>query len=225
MVRSRLDPAVATIGFAGGPVTLLAYLLEGGGSRHFPTMRSVFNGRGPEASLEVLARAMHGYLQTQIDAGAQVVQLFDSWAGLLSVEQFSRWAVPAAREALAGLTVPTIYFAPGATHLLEHFHSIGATAYGVDWRLPLDDAWSRVGPDLPIQGNLDPALLLSDEEAVRLGTSRVLEEAGGRPGHIFNLGHGVLPESPVENIETMIDTVVGWDAAALTAPNERLMTT
>lgn len=224
LVRAELDDSVATIGFAGGPTTLLAYLLEGGGSRHFPNLRRAFHGRDPGESLTVLAAAMRQYLTAQIDAGAQVVQLFDSWAGLLSVEQFERWAVPAARLALKGLAVPTIYFAPGAVHLLESFDAIGATAYGVDWRVPLDDAWGQVGVSHPIQGNLDPAILLSDEETVRKGTSRVLEGAAGRPGHIFNLGHGVLPDSPVENIETMVATVVGWAHQTEIAPNERPIT-
>ncbi len=223
-VRAELDDSVATIGFAGAPATLLAYLLEGGGSRHFPNMRGAFHGQDPGESLTVLARAMRRYLTAQIDAGAQVVQLFDSWAGLLSVEQFERWAVPAARTALEGLAVPTIYFAPGAVHLLESFDGVGATAYGVDWRLPLNDAWGHVGISHPIQGNLDPAILLSDESTVRKGTARVLEEAAGLPGHIFNLGHGVLPDSPVENIEAMVSTVVDWAYQTETAPNERPIT-
>ena len=139
---------------------------------------------------------MHSYLTAQIEAGAEVVQMFDTWASLLSRDQFTRWALPAAREALAGLGVPTIYFAPGAAHLVDLFHLVGATAYGVDWRLPLGDAWLKLGERFPIQGNLDPALLLSDPDTVRSGTVRVLEEAAGRPGHIFNLGHGVLPDTP-----------------------------
>lgn len=224
-VRAQAGSEVATIGFAGGPVTLLAYLLEGGGSKHFPSMRGAFHGTDPAPALEVLAEAMRVYLTTQIDAGAQVVQLFDSWAGLLSADQFRRWAVPAARQALAGLSVPSIYFAPAATHLLEDFHRIGATAYGVDWRLPLGDAWGRLGQDTPIQGNLDPALLLSDPGTVRVGTRAVLEAAGGHRGHIFNLGHGVLPQTPVQNVEAMVATVVGWNTAADTrGARERLST-
>lgn len=224
-VRASLDPEVATIGFAGGPVTLLAYLLEGGGSQHFPRLRRAFHGQDPTESLMVLARAMRAYLLAQVEAGAQVVQLFDTWAGLLSADQFQRWAAPAAHEALAGLGVPTIYFVPGATHLLEGLHHVGATAYGVDWRLPLGEAWRQVGHGQALQGNLDPALLLSDPDTVRAETIRVLREAGGRPGHIFNLGHGVLPDSSVENVEMMVQTVIDWDQTMEeTVPGGRLIT-
>jgi uroporphyrinogen decarboxylase len=208
-VGAALPLDVPLIGFAGGPATLLAYLLEGGGSQHFPRFRRAFHADDPTYALGVLARAMRTYLQAQVDAGAQVVQLFDTWAGLLSRHQFERWALPAARQALAGLEVPTIYFAPAATHLLDLVPRIGATAYGVDWRLPLGVCWSRIGKDHVIQGNLDPALLLSDPDKVRAGTRRVLEEAAGRPGHVFNLGHGVLPDTPLENVEAMVEAVVG----------------
>jgi uroporphyrinogen decarboxylase len=213
MVRSKLDPGVAMIGFAGGPVTLLAYLLEGGGSQHFPKFRSAFHDRDVPKALEVLSRATRAYLQMQVAAGAQVVQLFDTWAGLLSPEQFQRWALPAARQALVGLGVPTIYFAPAAVHLLDQFHEVGATAYGVDWRLPLATAWRMVGDRFPIQGNLDPAVLLADPKTVRNATLAVLDEAGGRTGHVFNLGHGILPETPVANVEAMVETVIGWESA------------
>jgi uroporphyrinogen decarboxylase len=222
-VRNQLDPDVALICFAGGPVTLLAYLLEGGGSRHFPEFRRVLHGSLAGDALAVLTRAMHSYLTAQVAAGAQVVQLFDSWAGLLSVDQFKRWALPAARETLTGLGVPTIYFAPGAAHLLDVFDQIGATAYGVDWRLSLGESWRRVGVDHSIQGNLDPALLVTDPDSVRAGTVRVLQEAGGRPGHIFNLGHGIMPDTPIENVTAMVETVVGWNGRPTHVQDERLV--
>ncbi len=211
IVRTSLGREVAAVGFAGGPATLLAYLIEGGGSQQFPNFRRALHADAPAEALGVLARAMHSYLTAQIEAGAEVVQMFDTWASLLSRDQFTRWALPAAREALAGLGVPTIYFAPGAAHLVDLFHLVGATAYGVDWRLPLGDAWLKLGERFPIQGNLDPALLLSDPDTVRSGTVRVLEEAAGRPGHIFNLGHGVLPDTPIANVEAMVNMVVGWN--------------
>jgi len=155
-----------------------------------------------------LARSMRIYLQAQVDAGADVVQLFDTWAGLLSPDQFRHWAAPAARQALAGLAAPTIYFAPGAAHLVEFFHMVGATAYGVDWRLPLHPAQKLVGEGTPVQGNLDPSVLLCNSETVRAATVAVLE--AGKAGHIFNLGHGILPETPVESVEEMVSTVVEW---------------
>jgi uroporphyrinogen decarboxylase len=208
-VRSSLAPDIAVVGFVGGPVTLLAYLLEGGGSQHFPAFRSALHDIDPGDALSTLSRAVRTHLQVQIDAGADVVQMFDTWAGLLSAPQFLRWALPAVREALAGLDVPTIYFAPGGAHFLELMPGAGADAYGVDWRLPLGDVWSRIGDDRVLQGNLDPTVLLASPDVVRSETSRVLAEAAGRPGHIFNLGHGILPSTPVENVSAMVDTVVG----------------
>ncbi len=215
LVRAELDTEVATIGFAGGPVTLLAYLIEGGGSQHFPDFRLAFHAADPTEALMVLARAMSTYLTAQVEAGANVVQLFDTWAGLLTPAQFRKYAVPAARVALAGLDVPAIYFAPGAAHLLEALPEIGAAGYGVDWRLPLDEAWRRLGPEQVIQGNLDPALLRSDPAAVGSATVEILKSVAGRPGHIFNLGHGVLPDTPIENVAAMVETVIGQDSENL----------
>jgi uroporphyrinogen decarboxylase len=222
-VRAAIDPQVTMIGFAGGPATLLAYLIEGGGSRQFAQFRRALHSGAAADALDVLARAMHTYLTSQIEAGAQVVQLFDSWAGLLSTDQFEHLALPAARRALAGLEVPTIYFAPGAPHLLERLHLIGATAYGVDWRLPLGEAWRRLGHGHGIQGNLDPSLLLADPDTVRKETVRVLEEADGRPGHVFNLGHGVLPATPLAGVETMVRTVVGWENEIAVPPSTEML--
>lgn len=207
-VRAALDPEVAVIGFAGGPVTLLAYLLEGGGSRHFPALRRALHGDDPRPALSLLADSVATHLQAQVDAGAQVVQLFDTWAGLLSADQFQELAVPAARRALAPVSVPAIYFAPAASHLLDLMPGIDATALGVDWRLGLDRIWDRVGEGAVLQGNLDPAVLLTDPATVITATRRVLAQAGGRPGHVFNLGHGVLPATPVENVEAMVHTIL-----------------
>ncbi len=217
-VRSQVSPEIAVIGFAGGPVTLLAYLLEGGGSKDFPKFRAGLAHPRAGDALSVLATSMRLYLDSQIDAGADVVQLFDSWAGLLSRDLFRRLAVPAARETLTGLRAPTIYFVPGGSHLLETLNEVGASAYGVDWRLPLDEAWRRLGEERVIQGNLDPGILLTTPNTVREAVERVLFEAGGRPGHVFNLGHGIMPGTPTENVEAMVETVVGaGDRYSLTA--------
>jgi uroporphyrinogen decarboxylase len=207
-VRGSLDPEVAVIGFAGGPATVLAYLLDGGSSAQFTGLRAALHLGTAGAALTLLSRATRAYLEVQVEAGADVVQLFDTWAGLLSAEQFEEWAVPPAREALAGLAVPTIYFAPGAPHLLDRLYQVGASCYGVDWRLPLGEAWQRVGEDLSLQGNLDPAALLAPPHLVRAATRRVLAEAAGRPGHVFNLGHGILPDTPLESVTAMVDTVL-----------------
>jgi uroporphyrinogen decarboxylase len=210
IVRGVLDQEIAVIGFAGGPATILAYLLEGGGSQHFVGLRAAMHSDEVGEALDRLARMTRAYFTLQLEGGADVVHLFDTWAGLLSREQFKRWALPAAQKALAGLGVPTIYFAPGATHLLDLFHLVGATAYGVDWRLSLAEAWRLVGESRSLQGNLDPAVLLSSPDRVRAGTVKVLEEAGGRRGHIFGLGHGIFPATPLPNVEAMIRTVHEW---------------
>ena len=155
---------------------------------------------------------MSSYLQMQVDAGADVVQLFDSWAGILSVNDFVDFALPAARTALEYQTCPTIYFAPHGPHLLEHFEGVGATGYGVDWRLPLGRAWQRIGLSHPVQGNLDPAILMTNPDRIRSAVSEILTEADGRPGHIFNLGHGINRHSPVENVAAMVAAVRGEDS-------------
>ncbi|HSM44315.1 MAG TPA: uroporphyrinogen decarboxylase [Acidimicrobiia bacterium] len=207
-VRGAVASDVAVIGFAGGPVTLLTYLLEGGGSKQFPRFRAGLHEPRIEEALSVLATSTRLYLEAQVDAGADVVQLFDSWAGLLSESVFRRLAVPAARHILAGLSVPTLYFVPAGSHLLETLAEVEASGYGVDWRLPLDAAWKRIGEDRVIQGNLDPGVLLSTPPVVRAAAQQVLTEAAGRPGHIFNLGHGILPDTPLENVEAMVESVV-----------------
>lgn len=207
-VKAAVAPDVAVIGFAGGPVTLLAYLLEGGGSKQFPRFRAGLHEPRIEESLSVLATSMRIYLESQIESGADVVQLFDSWAGLLSEDMFRYLAVPAARNTLIGLGAPALYFVPGGSHLLETLPEVGASGYGVDWRLRLGEAWRRIGNDRVIQGNLDPGVLLSSPAAVKAAADGVLAEAAGRPGHIFNLGHGIFPDTPLENVEAMVESVI-----------------
>ncbi len=211
ITRAGADIDRPVIGFAGGPVTLLAYLIEGGGSKDFLGMRAALEEHPVVAAraLAGLGRAMNAYLRMQVSAGAQVVQLFDSWAGVLSRRRFAQFAVPAARLALADLGVPTIYFAPHAVHNLGLFHRVGATGYGVDWRIPIDEAWKLVGTDAIIQGNLDPAILLTDPTRIRAAVDGILEAVGGRAGHVFNLGHGVHRSTPVENVEAMVAAVRG----------------
>lgn len=207
-VKGEMPEEVAVIGFAGGPVTLLAYLLEGGGSRDFMSLRRAIHA-DPTAAREALAslgRAMRSYLEMQVAAGADVVQLFDTWANLLGTATFGEMAVPAARASLEGLAVPRIYFAPGSGHALELQIGVGADCVGVDWRLPLDRAWSRLG-DVAIQGNLDPAVLLSDEATIRAAVARILDEAGGKPGHVFNLGHGIDRSTDPENVAHMVEAI------------------
>jgi uroporphyrinogen decarboxylase len=209
-VRAEVDDDVAVIGFAGAPTTLLAYLVEGGGSKEFMDLRAAVaaDPGAARAALDSLARAMHAYLALQFGAGADVVQLFDTWAGLYDRATYADLCLPAARAALAGLAGPTIYFAPGAGHTLDLQAAIGAEGYGVDWRVPLDEAWDRLG-DVAIQGNLDPAVLRTDPETIRSATSEVLAAADGRPGHIMNLGHGIDRHTPVENVAAFVEAVRG----------------
>ena len=207
-VRAEVSEDTAVVGFAGAPVTLLAYLLEGGGSSGFMALRAAVaeDAGAVAAALATLSLAMRRYLRLQIDAGADVVQLFDTWAGLLSRHQFEDLAVPAARAALDGLEVPSIYFAPGAGHVLDLIPGVGATGYGLDWRLAIDEAWDVLG-DVAVQGNLDPAVLLTDRETVTRAVGDILDRVGGRPGHVFNLGHGIDRATTPDLVSAMVEAV------------------
>lgn len=208
-VHASLDSSRAVIGFAGAPFTLLCYLLEGGGSKDFMAARSAIAADPEQATraLHQLAEAQRAYLEMQIVAGADVVQLFDSWAGVLSGKGLADMAFPAARTALEGLAAPTIYFAQAASHGWSDIRSVGATAYGLDWRVPLNVAWDTIGTDVPVQGNLDPAVLRSSPAIITAAVEEILAQANGRPGHIFNLGHGINKDTPIANVQAMIDAV------------------
>jgi uroporphyrinogen decarboxylase len=209
LVRADLPDPTAVVGFAGAPLTLLAYLVEGGGSKDFMRFRGALRAdpTAAEAALGVLARAMASYLRLQAAAGADAVQLFDTWAGLLDVDGYTAFAVPGARETLDRLGVPRVYFAPGASHTLALQPDIGADGYGVDWRIPLLEAWHRLGDGTAVQGNLDPAVLLSDPPTIRAEVRRLLDAVGGRPGHVVNLGHGIDRHTPPEHVAALVDAV------------------
>ncbi|HSJ27972.1 MAG TPA: uroporphyrinogen decarboxylase [Acidimicrobiia bacterium] len=208
LVRRRLPDPVAVIGFAGAPTTLLAYLVEGSGSKEFMEFRAAVQADpgAARAALDTLARAMRTYLGFQSEAGADVVQLFDTWAGLFDRDTFARSSLPAARAALADLPVPTIYFAPAAGHTLDLQPGVGADAYGIDWRLPIDEAWKALG-DVAVQGNLDPAILRTDPATIGAAVADVLDRVGGRPGHVMNLGHGIDRHTPVEHVASFVQAV------------------
>jgi uroporphyrinogen decarboxylase len=207
-VRSGVSDETAVIGFAGAPLTLLAYLVEGGGSKDFMRLRGQLRAdpAAARAALTALAAAMNSYLAMQIDAGADVVQLFDSWAGVLDRDTYRDLALPAAATTLAGLDAPRIYFAPGSGHTLDLQAAIGVEGYAVDWRVPLDEAWARLG-DVAIQGNIDPAVLLADPDAIRKAVSDLLAMSAGRDGHIVNLGHGIDRHTPPENVAAFVEAV------------------
>lgn len=209
--RISLPENIPLIGFAGAPFTLASYVIEGGASRNFlHTKTLMYRDEGAfRALLDRFVRAVSLYLRAQITAGAQAVQLFDSWAGCLGPEDFGRYVQPHTRSLVESLPagVPVIYFATGNPSLLSLMGDVGSSVIGVDWRVRLDDAWHTVGHDRAIQGNLDPVILLAPRNEICRRAEEILKQAAGRPGHIFNLGHGVLPQTPVENVIALVDAV------------------
>ena len=209
--RADLQDNIPLIGFAGAPFTLASYAIEGGASRDFlHTKTLMYRDRGAwDALLGRLARSVVVYLNSQIAAGAQAVQLFDSWAGTLGPDDYREYVLPFLRKVVAGVErgVPVISFATGNPQLIPLLAESGAAVIGVDWRVRLEDAWRMIGPGRAIQGNLDPMALLANATELRRRTVDILQQAGSRPGHIFNLGHGVLPQTPVANARTLVDMV------------------
>jgi uroporphyrinogen decarboxylase len=214
--RAGLPEALPLIGFAGAPFTLAAYAIEGGSSRDYRLAKAMmYTDTGAwDALMGRLARSVTLYLNAQIDAGVQLVQLFDSWAGCLGPDDYRRYVLPHTRSVIESIRpgVPVIHFATGNPALLpllgEAFGKKPRDAVvGVDWRIRLDDAWRAIGHDRAIQGNLDPAALLAEPVEIRRLTKDILRQAAGRPGHIFNLGHGVLPQTPVEHVIALVEAV------------------
>ncbi len=203
---------VPLIGFAGAPFTLASYLVEGGKSANFAKTKKLMFG-APDAwraLMETLTEVVRRYLRAQIAAGVDAVQLFDSWVGDLAPADYVEHVQPYVRRLLADVQstgVPVIHFGVGTATLLEAMRDAGGTVIGVDFCTPLDAAWSRIGYDRAVQGNMDPCALLATREVAVKHAQRVLDEAGGRPGHIFNLGHGIVPETPVDNVRAVVDYV------------------
>lgn len=206
-----LNGKVPLIGFAGAPFTLASYLIEGGGSSNYlKTKKLIYSNPGAWRPLmERVSSLTVKYLNAQIAAGAEAVQLFDSWAGCLSPEDYERYVLPHTRATIQGIApgVPVIHFSTGTGGFLKLLRAAGGDVVGVDWRVNLDAAWEAVGYDVGIQGNLDPVLLLTTPREIRRRVEEILRRAASRPGHIFNLGHGVLPETPVQNVIAMVDAV------------------
>ena len=208
------DLDVPLIGFAGGPFTVASYLVEGGPSKNFTKVKALMHGDAGlwHELMERLGDLALASLRSQLDAGASAVQVFDSWAGILAPGHYRDLVLPATQRLFAELDrthpgTPTILFGVGTGELLASMATAGSTVIGVDWRVPLDDARRRVGPDLAVQGNLDPALCLGTWEVAAGETREVIRAAGDRPGHIFNLGHGVLPETDPGILEQVVDLV------------------
>jgi uroporphyrinogen decarboxylase len=211
LVVQALQHKVPLIGFAGAPFTLASYMIEGGSSRNFEKTKTFMYTQNAawHSLMEVLTDMTAKYLNAQISAGAQVVQLFDSWVGCLGPDDFKQYVAPHMKATISGITagVPVINFGTGTATLLESMKNCGGDVIGLDWRVELDKAWGALGDGVAVQGNLDPVVLLSDFEQIKLHTERILGQAKGKPGHIFNLGHGILPPTPVNNVKYLVELV------------------
>jgi len=209
--RADLGPEMPLLGFAAAPFTLACYLIEGGGSRSYShTKRMMYREPAAwRALMEHLARNLARYINAQIVAGVQAVQVFDTWAGCLGPSDYRDFTLPYTRRLLQGITpgIPVIHFGTGTSMLLESMREAGGDVIGLDFHVELDQAWARIGYDVGVQGNLDPTVLYAPPVYIRQRVQRILDQAGGRPGHIFNLGHGILPGTPVEHVVALVDCV------------------
>ena len=223
VVASHFGNRLPVIGFCGAPFTLASYMIEGGGSRHYIHTKSLMY-RDHEAWNELMRRilvVLAHYAREQVAAGADALQVFDSWVGCLSTSDYSRFVLPHTRTLIAELKatgVPVIYFGTDTTSLIPLIKQTRAEVVGVDWRILIDDAFEMLGENFAVQGNLDPVVLFAPEAEVRRQVREVLDRAAGRIGHIFNLGHGILPETPVENVIALVDEVHAYSASHHQAP-------
>jgi uroporphyrinogen decarboxylase len=216
--RAALDTRLPLIGFAAAPFTLASYLIEGGGSRNYAhTKAFMYSDPGAwRALMEHLARNLASYVVGQIDAGVQAIQIFDTWVGCLGPADYREFVLPFSRTLFEALPrdFPLIHFGTGTGMLLELMREAGGNVIGLDFHVELDAAWQRLGYDLAVQGNLDPSVLLAGVDAIRPRVERILHQAAGRPGHIFNLGHGILPDTPYENVPALVEMVHEMSATA-----------
>jgi uroporphyrinogen decarboxylase len=222
LVAKHFEKRLPVIGFCGAPFTLASYMVEGGSSRNYlHTKKMMYSS--PAAWDQLLGKlvAVAGeYAAEQVRAGADVIQIFDSWVGCLSVEDYRRYVLPRTTELVHSLQksgAPIIYFGTETTALLPAMRETGAEVIGLDWRVPLDEGWRMLGQGSAVQGNLDPVLLFADWNELSSRARDILQRAAGRPGHIFNLGHGILPETPVENVKALAQFVQEHSAKATSA--------
>jgi uroporphyrinogen decarboxylase len=219
VVAKHFGNKLPVIGFCGAPFTLASYMIEGGGSRHYIKTKSLMYSQ-PQAWDELLGKLVavtSEYARAQVEAGADVIQVFDSWVGCLSVEDYRKFVLPRTTELIQSLKAsgaPVIYFGTDTSTLLVSMKETGADVIGLDWRIPLDEGWKLLGNHGAVQGNLDPVVLFADWKQVKSAARRILDQAGGRPGHIFNLGHGILPETPVKNVRALAEYVQENSAGA-----------
>jgi uroporphyrinogen decarboxylase len=204
------------IGFCGAPFTLASYMIEGGSSRtYIETKKLMYSGAAWPMLMEKLVTVLAGFAQQQVDAGADVIQIFDSWVGALSVSDYRQYCLPAATDLVQrvrAMGVPVIYFGVDTSSLLPAMSETGADVIGLDWRVPLDAGWKAVGTGCAVQGNLDPITLFAPEQVLKARVKEVLEAAAGRPGHIFNLGHGIVPGTPVESVIQVVKWIKEYSA-------------
>ena len=212
LLRKELEGRVPLIGFSGAPFTIASYIIEGGGSREYKNCKAMMFGN-PElwhSLMKKISEVLLRYLKAQIKAGAQAVQMFDSWVGALSPDDYATYVLPHSKYVLDGLKdegVPVIHFANNASSMLELVAEAGGDVIGLDWRINIDVAWKRIGYDKAVQGNLDPFTLFAPPKLIEEKVKRILEMAENRPGHIFNLGHGINKETPVENVIALVEAV------------------
>ena len=212
LIRRELGDTAALVGFSGSPFTMACYMIEGHPSRDYARAKSLMLGQ-PELwhrFMDKVTEVVVRYLRAQAAAGIQVAQLFDSWVGILSPQQYDRFVLPYSRRIFAemrGIGIPTIHFGTGTAALLDLMVDAGSDLIGVDWRVPLDRAWAQIGYDHGIQGNLDPTMLLASFQVSQEGARDILHRANGRPGHVFNLGHGVLPDTDPDDLARLVEFV------------------
>jgi uroporphyrinogen decarboxylase len=212
LVTRHFGDKLPCIGFCGAPFTLASYMIEGGGSRNYVHAKKMMylEPRAWDDLMQKLVSVLAEYTAEQVRAGADAIQVFDSWVGCLSVEDYRRYALPRTTELIHALKrtgVPVIYFGTDTATLLPSMQETGADVIGLDWRIPLDEGWKRLGYRGAVQGNLDPVALFAGQDEIRARAKDFLDRAAGRPGHIFNLGHGILPETPVENVKALLEMV------------------
>jgi len=210
--KKLLNSRVPLIGFCGAPFTLASYLIEGHATRDFlNTKKLMYNDpKTWHLLMDKLSTSMGTYLRAQADAGVDAVQLFDSWVGCLSPADYRAYVLPYSKRVLSYIkdkAIPRIHFGTGTSAMLEEMKHAGGDVFSIDWRIPIDVAWRMLGYDVAIQGNLDPAVLLGDRDLIRARATDILTRTGNRPGHIFNLGHGILPETPQESAQQLVDFV------------------
>jgi len=211
IVRRELEGKIPLIGFCGAPFTLASYIIEGGHSKNYILTKSMMYQDRPtwDALMEKISRMLIQYLNAQIRAGVQAVQVFDSWVGCLSPADYEEYVLPYSQKVINGVdpSVPLIHFATSNATLLELMKRAGGNVIGVDWRIDIRKAWERLGYDVAIQGNLDPVVLFASVDLIKREVKRILDRVEGRPGHIFNLGHGILPHTPVDHVAALVDMV------------------